>query len=72
MAEIFQPKEAVSVRHIEADAEDRTKHAKQFREQKDHEAKLKDERFAAIRERRKKGSVGGSGAGINIEVKGDS
>ena len=39
MAEIFQPKEAVSVRHIEADAEDRTKHAKQFREQKDHEAK---------------------------------
>ena len=72
MAEVFRPKEAMSTRHITPTEKERVKYAKEFREQKDHEAKLKDERFAAIEERRKKGPSGGSGAGINIEVTSDS
>ncbi len=61
------------VQHIHSTKEDRAQHAKEFREQKKHQDKIKDERFAAIRERRKnkKPDSGGSGGGINIEVKGD-
>ena len=58
------------IQHIHSTKEDRAKHAKQFREQKDVELKEKDKRFAAIRERRKN-TPGGSGGGINVEVKGD-
>ena len=67
---VATPKGGEHVQHIHSTKEDRAKHAKQFREQKDHEKKLKDERFAAIRARQKNKS-GGSGAGINIKVKGD-
>ena len=69
---VYTPNESESVRHIESTKEDRAKHAKEFREQKKHEQKCKEERFAAIRERRKnKPGSGGSGGGINIEVSGD-
>lgn len=61
------------VQHIHSTKEDRAKHAKEFREQKEFERTEKDRRFAAIKDRRKNkpGSGGDPGGGINIEVKGD-
>lgn len=56
--------------HIPADKKDRERFAKQWRDDRDHKEKLKNERFAAIQERRKN-KPGGSGGGINIEVSGD-
>jgi len=67
---IATPKGGESVRHIETTKEDRAKHAKEFREQKKHEQKMKEERYAKIQERRKNKPSGGGG-GINIEVTGD-
>ena len=67
---VATPKGGEHVQHIHSTPKDRAKHAKQFREQKEHERKIKDERFAAIRERQKN-KPGGSGAGIDIKVKGD-
>ena len=65
--------DAISIRHLSPTKEDREKDQKAFREQKEHERKIKEERFAAIRERRKKRDPsGGSGGGINIEVTSDS
>lgn len=67
--------DAISVRHIPQTEDDRKRHAKEFREQKKHEREMKEERFAAIRERRKNkkpGGSGGSGGGINIEVTSDA
>ncbi len=59
------------VQHIHTTKEDRAKHAKQFREQKEDQRKIKDARFAKINERRKKqGSAGGRG--INLDVTSDS
>jgi hypothetical protein len=70
MANIYTPNGKESIRHINSTPEDRAKHREQFREQKDFEQKNKDERFAKIREDRKKRPSGGNG--INIEVtKGD-
>jgi hypothetical protein len=66
---VATPKGGEHIQHIEATKEDRAKHAKEFREQKDFEQKAKDERFAKIEERRK--NKPGGGGGINIEVKGD-
>jgi len=63
---VATPKGGEHVQNVHSTKEDRVKHAKQFREEKKHQDKLKDERFAAIRERRKKNGSGGSG-GINIE-----
>ncbi len=70
---VATPKGVEHVRHIHSTKEDRAKHLKQFREQKVHEDKEKDKRFAAIDQRRKDNKKKGSGpgAGINIEVKGD-
>ncbi len=61
------------VQHIHSTKEDRAQHAKEFREEKEFQRKTKDERFAAIRERRKNkpGGRGGSGGGINVEEKCD-
>ncbi len=64
---VATPKGGEHIQHIHSTKEDRAQHAKEFREEKKHQDKLKDERFAAIRERRKKNDSGGSGAGINIE-----
>ncbi len=64
---VATPKGGEHIQHIHSTKEDRIKHAKEFRDQKKHEDKLKDERFAAIRERRKNNDSGGSGGGINIE-----
>ena len=65
--------DAISIRHLSPTEEDRKKDQKAFREQKEHERKVKEERFAAIRERRKKKDPsGGSGGGINVEVTSDS
>lgn len=71
---VATPKGGESVRHIEQTKEDRAKKMKDFKEQKKHEQELKQERFAAIQERRKgkKPSSGGSGGGINIDVTSDS
>jgi hypothetical protein len=56
---------------VHADKKDRERFAKQWRDDRDHKEKLKNERFAAIQERRKNNKPGGSGGGINIEVSGD-
>ncbi len=74
MPNVYTPDKAESVRRIEPTKDERKKYAKQFKEQKEHERKIKDERFAAIRERRKnnKPGSGGSGGGINIDVTSDS
>ena len=73
---VATPKGGEHVQHVHSTKEDRAKHAKEFREEKKHQDKIKDERFAAIQERRKKdkkpGGSGGSGGGINIEVTSDS
>jgi len=71
MANVYTPNKAESVRRIEPTVSERKKYAKEFREQKEHERKIKDERFAAIRERRKN-NPGGSGGGINIDLTSDS
>jgi hypothetical protein len=57
------------VRHIETTKEDRARYAQEFREEKQHQQKLKEERFAKIEARRK--NKPGGGGGINIEVEGD-
>ncbi len=67
---VATPKGGEHVQHIHSTKEDRAKHAKEFREQKEFERTEKDKRFATIRERRKN-KPGGSNGGINIEVKGD-
>jgi len=75
MANIYTPNKAHSVRRIEPTKEEREKYANDFRERKEYERKIKDERFAAIRERQKSNSPGGSGgadSGINIDVTSDS
>ena len=64
---VATPKGGEHIQHIHSTKEDRAKHAKQFREGKKREDKLKDERFAAIRERRKNKPGSGGSGGINIE-----
>jgi len=70
MAEVMKPgsNDAVSIRNIPASKKDREELNKAFREQKAIEQKHKEERFSAIRARRKNKT---GGAGINIEVTGD-
>jgi hypothetical protein len=54
--------------------EDRVRLREQHKAQKQHEQNMKEERFAKIREKRRKGkrpSGSGGGAGINIEVTSD-
>jgi len=67
---VYTPNAAESVRHVESTKEDRAKHAKQFREQKNVELKEKDKRFARIAEERKKRKDGGSGSGGGINIQG--
>lgn len=67
---VATPKGGEHLQTVYSTKEDRAKHAKQFREGKKHQDKLKNERFAAIQNRRKK-KPGPGGGGINIEVKGD-
>lgn len=71
-ANAYTPKSGESTRRIEQTPEDRAEFQRQWKEDKEHKQKLKEERFAAIRERRKNrpGGSGGSG-GINIEISGD-
>ena len=69
MVEVYTPDKAESVRRIEPTKEERKKYAKEFKEQKEHQRKVKDERFAAIQERRKEQrKPSGGGGGINVEV----
>jgi hypothetical protein len=68
---VATPKGGEHVQHVHSTKEDRAKYAKEFREQKKHQDKMKDERFAKIAARRKNKPGGGGGNGINIEVKGD-
>lgn len=69
-ATIYTPNTGESVRHLHQTKEDRARNSKEFKEQKEHERKLKEERFAAIRNRQKN-RPSGSGGGINIEVTGN-
>ena len=69
---VYTPKEAESVRKVENTPEDRTEFQKQWKEDKEHKQRLKEERFARIQERRGKKNLGDSGGGINIEVTSDS
>lgn len=69
---VAAPKGGEHVRHIEQTKEDRAKQVKEFREEKEYQRKVKEERFAAIRERKKNNKPDGSGGGINIEVTSDS
>lgn len=73
MSEVMKPgaKDTISIRNIPATKKDREELQKAFREQKENERKQKDERFEAIRGRRKN-KPGGGGGGINIEVVSDS
>jgi len=72
MPTIYSPNKGESVQHIHQTDEERVKYNKQFKEQKAHEKKLKDERFDKISEgRKKKGKGMGGGSGINIEVQKD-
>ncbi len=75
MSEVMKPgaKDTISIRKIPATKKDRKELQIAFRKQKEDARKQKEERFAAILERRKNkpGSSGGSG-GINIEVTSDS
>lgn len=68
-ANAHTPKEGVSIRRIESTKEDRAEYQRQWREDREHKQRLKEERFAAIRDRRKNkpGGSGGSNV-INIEV----
>jgi hypothetical protein len=67
------PKGGEHVMHLAPSDAERKQYNKEFREQKKHEQKMKEERFAKINERRKKNPAGGSGGGrgINIEVGGN-
>lgn len=68
-ANAYNPKGGVSIHKIEQTSEDRAEFKKQWKEDREHKERLKDERYAAIQERRKKNKPGGgSGGGINIEV----
>jgi len=59
----------ISVRHIHQTKEDRKRHAKEFREDKEYKQRIKDERFARIdAERKKRGGTSGGGKNINIKV----
>ena len=72
---VFIPgkEDKVSVRNIPASDEDRAKFAKEFREQKNHESEMKDQRFKKIEKlRRNRNAPSGKGSGINIEVTSDS
>ena len=66
MTNVYTPGKQQSVQHISPTKEERQKDAKAFRAQKERERKIKDERFAEIRERRKNNPSGGGG--INIDV----
>lgn len=70
-ANAYTPKSGESTRRIEQTPEDRAEFQRQWKEDKEHKQKLKEERFAAIRERRKKNRPSDGGGGINIEVTGD-
>ena len=74
MAKVYTPDKVESVHKIEPTKEERIQNAQQFRERKEFERKVKDERFAAIEARRKNkpGSGGGSGRGINIDTTSNS
>jgi hypothetical protein len=73
MPEIMKPtnKDTVSSRRINSTKEDRAKQLKEFKEDKAHKEKLKEDRYARLKERQK-GKPSGKGTGrINIEVTGN-
>ena len=69
VTKVHQPDKPVSVRRIESGPEDRAEFKRQWQEDRKHKEALKRERFAAIKERRKKNPPGSGGNGINIEIK---
>ena len=75
MTNVMKPnqKDAVSVRQVPTTEADRKDNVEKFKERKAEQEQIKNERFAAIEEKRKNRPPrgGGSGAGINIEVTSD-
>jgi len=74
MVKVFKPtgKDTISNRKIEQTAEDRAQHLKDFRADKEHKQKLKDERFAKLAERKKRPASPKGGGGIDVRVSGDN
>lgn len=75
MVKVFKPtgKDTVSNRKIAQTAEDRAQQIKDFRADKAHKQKLKEERFAQIEERRKNRPASPkSGGGIDVRVSGNN
>lgn len=72
MTNIMTPtnKDSVSVRRTPQSVEDRKRQLKEFKEDKEHKEQLKAERYAKMKENRKRKPSGGKGH-INIEVTGD-
>lgn len=64
---VFTPKESKTVLRIEQTSKDRAEFKRQWQEDRDYKEKIKSERFAAIKERRRNSKLDGSG-GINIEI----
>jgi len=59
-------RDPVSTQTIHRTQDERKKDFKEFKERKDRQAKIKDERFVEFEDRRK--GKGGGGKGINIDT----
>ena len=59
------------VQHVPADKKDRERFSKQWREGRDHKEKIKNERFAAMREKRESNSPNKNRDSINIKITGE-
>lgn len=68
MSKVFRPAANVSNRKVSQTAEDRARQLVEFREDKDHKQKLKEERYAKMAEKRKQRA---GGKGIDVRVSGD-
>lgn len=67
-SQVFTPGkgDALSNRHIHQTEQDRAQQIKDFREQKEYETQLKEERFSRIRKQR--GDRAGNGITVTIET----
>jgi len=75
MAKVYTPSATISNQKIVTTKEDRARDVQQFKERKAEQERIKTERFAKIKDRKKNKPGGGSGGlggrGINIEIKGE-
>ena len=74
MTKVFKPtgKDVVSPRRLPQTQDDRKRQIQEFREDKEHKRKLKEERFAKIAEKQKQRPTSPKGrGGINVRVRGE-